>query len=308
MKTCKEIRIKKIKVYLYIFLKGALMGAADLIPGVSGGTMALMTGIYDRFINALASLRPSLLFMLYKQGVSNGLSVCWKRIDGTFLFFLALGILTSVFSLGYWVVYAMNKWEVQIWSFFMGLILVSCFVLIRQSFSGTIIQIVLLISGICLAISLSYLPELNYRTDSYVFFFGGVVAICAMLLPGISGSFILLIIGLYEPVLKALVDFELVHLTFFILGCFFGLICFSRFFAWMLSHYQNGTMIFLIGLMLGSLNILWPWKVMKDNVFPSTYYFITGKPAVVSYSVLFFVVGAMFIFVVHFLNTKRQHG
>ena len=238
------------------FLKGMAMGAADIVPGVSGGTIALLTGIYERLIGAIKSVGWDTLVMLKQKGIK----AAWQQIDGTFLLSILTGALTSIILLSKVLHYLIEHHPIVLWSFFFGLVLASVVYVAKQVTSWKPVHGIWLVLGTCIAalISLSSASEINVSALSL--FIAGAIAICAMILPGISGSFILLLMGMYAPVLTAVKSFDLVSISIFAGGCLIGIMLFSRFLSWVLQHFHNATMALLSGFMLGALVKLWPWK------------------------------------------------
>ncbi|MFO7703637.1 MAG: DUF368 domain-containing protein [Halopseudomonas sp.] len=273
-----------------VFLKGMAMGAADVVPGVSGGTIAFISGIYDRLLAAIASCTPGKLVWLGKGRFRE----TWQAIDGAFLFTLLAGILTSIASLARLVSYLLANHGVLIWSFFFGLILVSVWLVGQQIKRWNGWTIGAFVLGGLFAYLITVAVPLQLPSTPMMIFLAGAIAICAMILPGISGSFILLLLGLYGAVLGAVKDFNLGLISVFALGCIAGLLSFSRLLSWLLKHARNITLAFLTGLLVGSLNKVWPWKevlswrensqgertpMLETNLLPQHYQAVTGEPA-----------------------------
>ncbi|WP_230460457.1 DUF368 domain-containing protein [Sansalvadorimonas verongulae] len=266
------------------------MGAADVVPGVSGGTIAFITGIYDQLLDSLKQCGPGALKVL----INDGIAACWKHINGTFLVTLFAGILTSVFTLARVITWALEHHPIPVWSFFFGLVLVSAWHIGRQ-IRWTPMAAVTLIVGAGLAwIIAGGVPAAGHDASLPEFFLVGALAICAMILPGISGSFILLLLGYYAPVMLAVKGLNIPVLVVLAAGCVVGLLLFSRFLSWLLVKVRVPTFGFLVGLMLGSLNKLWPWKevlttridskgelvpLLQHNVSPDTYAQLNGVSA-----------------------------
>ncbi|MDY6828437.1 MAG: DUF368 domain-containing protein [Pseudomonadota bacterium] len=239
-----------------IYLRGLAMGAADLVPGVSGGTVALITGIYEDLVGALSRIGPGLLWAWRHQGFV----ACWKQANAGFLLVLGLGILTSVVSLSRVIVWALEQHPIPVWSFFFGLIAASGLLLggrVGRWSQGAFWSAV---AGALAGYLLTSL-EPSAASPSLLFVLsGGAAAITAMILPGISGSFILLVLGLYHEVLRALHEWDLGFLATFSAGCILGLMLFSRVLNWLLHHRRNATLAALTGVLLGSLHQVWPWR------------------------------------------------
>lgn len=248
-----------------IFLRGLAMGAADVVPGVSGGTVALITGIYERLINSLSAFNLNLLQMILKGRVADG----WRHIDGNFLLLLFAGIATSLFSLAKLITAALESHPHELYGFFMGLILASSIVLARDIQPWRPVCWGTLLSGLLLMLLVSELRPASPDVGPLLLFGAGAIAICAMILPGISGSFLLLIMGVYPEVLEAVESLDVITLLIFAFGCGVGLLSFVRLLSWLLSHYRLSLMSFLVGVLLGSLKVLWPWQAQGQVEVPS---------------------------------------
>ncbi len=239
-----------------VFLRGMLMGAADIVPGVSGGTMAFITGIYDTL---LASIRAFDLIFLGKL-VRLDITGAWQHVNGAFLLALLAGIATSIFSLAQIVSWLLEHHPVPLWAFFFGLILASAIVLLREVQHWSALIVTSLVVGVAVALFIALSPVVNLDIGLAGVFLAGFVAICAMILPGISGSFILVLLGMYSTVLLAIKSFDLLFILVFVLGAGCGLLCFSRLLHWLLHRFRRPTMALLTGFLFGSLLVVWPWK------------------------------------------------
>jgi putative membrane protein len=232
------------------------MGAADIVPGVSGGTIAFITGIYDRLLGAINSVNFSVLKTLKSQG----LVVAWKQIDGTFLLALFVGIISSILILSKPILFLLENQPVLIWSFFFGLVLASVWLVGRQIKDFSITNITIFALAAIVAYWITTLDVLQGSNNLIYIFLAGTIAICAMILPGISGAFILLILGVYQIVINAIHERDIKMIAVFGLGCIVGLLSFSRLLKWLLSNKRAQTLAMLTGFLLGSLNKIWPWK------------------------------------------------
>ena len=232
------------------------MGAADIVPGVSGGTIAFITGIYDRLLGAINSINFSVLKTLKNEG----LGAAWKQIDGAFLLALFLGMVTSIVLLSAPITYLLQNHPVLIWSFFFGLVLASIWLVGKQIKSYNISNTILFLAGASLAYWITTLDVLQGSDNLIYIFFSATIAICAMILPGVSGAFILLVLGVYQIVINAIHDRDIKMLAVFGLGCAVGLLSFSRLLKWLLNNKRTQTLAVLTGFLLGSLNKIWPWK------------------------------------------------
>ena len=241
-----------------IFARGLAMGAADIVPGVSGGTIALITGIYDRLIAAIVAADTSALQML----IRGRWAALWHRLDGAFLSTLLAGILTAIFSMASLIHWLLETHPQPLWAFFSGLILISGMFLLRDEVVLNGLGRVLVFAvGVGLAVGIALMPPVSMLSGLVGFFLAGSIAICAMILPGISGSFVLLLVGMYAPVLAAVRGFQATELVVFALGCAAGLLSFARLLDRLLRAYRSMAMAFLCGVLLGSLVAVWPWRV-----------------------------------------------
>ncbi len=248
---------------LGVYLRGLAMGAADIVPGVSGGTVALITGIYDRLVAAIAAFDLGLLPLL-RQGRWRDI---WVAIDGLFLVCLLMGIATAVVTLANVIHGLMAYYPLPLWSFFFGLVLASAVVLRAGECPGTrAVEWVWLLVGVVVAALIGLSPQVAFFEGSLGFLLAGSLAICAMILPGISGSFILLLIGMYAPVIGALTGMQFDLIAVFAVGCVLGLLLFSRLLNWVLNTARRITMATLSGFLLGSLVTLWPWQQVVTTV------------------------------------------
>lgn len=244
---------------IWNFVKGMAMGAADIVPGVSGGTIALVTGIYERLINGIKSVGWDTLVTLKGQGIK----AAWQQMDGTFLISVLLGAATSLVLMSRILHFLIEEQPIMLWSFFFGLVLASAVYVAKQIKNWTLIRAMLLMAGTAFAALISISPSVQLDVTSPIsLFFAGSIAICAMILPGISGSFILLLLGMYGHMIGVLKSFEWVSMGIFAGGCLVGIMVFSRFLAWQLKHHHDSTMALLTGFMLGALLKLWPWKTV----------------------------------------------
>ncbi len=276
--------------YISVYFKGMAMGAADIVPGVSGGTIAFISGIYDRLIDAIAACSPDKLVWLARGRFRE----TWQAVDGAFLFTLLAGIVTSILSLARLISYLLDEHPEPLWSFFFGLIVASVLLVGREIERWNAGSMAAFLAGTAFAYLVTVAVPIQLPVTMLTLFFGAAVAICAMILPGISGSFILLLLGLYAGVLEAVRNLDFALLGVFMLGCIGGLLSFARLLSWLLDYARNITLAFLTGLLLGSLNKVWPWKetvtwrqdshgemvpLIQANVGPLQYEQLTGSPS-----------------------------
>jgi len=248
---------RKLIDYIVITLKGIAMGAADVVPGVSGGTIAFISGIYEELLASISSIKFSTLKLLKNEGIK----AVWKAVNGNFLAALMLGIFISIVSLAKLISWLIENKPIMVWAFFFGLVLASILFVGKQIKKWNIITMVVFLLGALIAFYITTLqPMISENTSPLFLFFAGALAICAMILPGISGAFILVLLGAYKPVLDAVHyrDFKIILLIAF--GAVVGLLSFSKILKWLFNHYKNYTLAALTGFILGSLNKIWPWK------------------------------------------------
>jgi putative membrane protein len=247
---------RKIKDYVLIALKGMGMGAADVVPGVSGGTIAFITGIYEELINTIKSVNLSSIKLLLQFKLKD----FWKAINGNFLLALISGIVISFLSLAKLIKYLLEQEPILIWSFFFGLIVASAIVIARKITEWKARTIIALIIGTAIAYMITEVTPAESPTSYWFLFISGALAICAMILPGISGAFILVLLGSYNYILSSLSSFKIDVIAVVAMGAGIGILSFSHLLSWLLRKYHNMTIGLLSGFMIGSLNKVWPWK------------------------------------------------
>jgi len=299
--------------YFVLLLKGMAMGAADVVPGVSGGTIAFISGIYEELLETINSVNLGALKTLKKEGVK----AAWKSINGNFIVTLILGIGISISSLAKLISYLLEAHPILIWSFFFGLVLASIVYVGKQVKSWNIGTVVSLIIGTGLAFWVTVLPPMTNSNELWFIFVSGMIAICAMILPGISGSFILLLMGSYQAVLGAVKDKDLLTIGVFMAGAIIGLLSFSKVLKWMFAKYHDLTIAVLTGFLIGSLNKLWPWKetistrvnshgemvpFIQENTLPVDL----GDTPPIIIALLFCVLGAAIIFGMEIVSKKMK--
>tara|TARA_R110001592_G_scaffold7190_1_gene40534 strand:- start:1190 stop:2107 length:918 start_codon:yes stop_codon:yes gene_type:complete len=285
-----------VKFEYWVFIKGMLMGAADIVPGVSGGTVAFITGIYERLLNALKMLLPAFFTFIKSKQLKRFI----EETDLMFLITLFSGILVSVASLAKIISYLMVHYPIPLWSGFFGLILASVFVVAKDVKQWSFILVVCLLLGVLVALGITQLSPASIEKSPLTIFFSGMLAICAMVLPGISGSFILVILGSYSWVLDAIKHFEWSTLGIFGAGCLIGLLSIANALSWAFGKYKDKTLAILTGFMLGAMVKVWPWKevisyrensggvlipLIEEPIMPSTFEAITGGDAQIIFAV-----------------------
>ncbi|WP_437396780.1 DUF368 domain-containing protein [Flagellimonas lutimaris] len=255
------MQARRILDYVFITLKGMAMGAADVVPGVSGGTIAFISGIYEELITSINNIDFSLISILRKDGIK----AVWHKVNGNFLLALFLGIFISVLSLAKFLSWLLENEPILLWSFFFGLVVASIFFVGKEISKWTMGTVMVLILGAALAFFITELPVSDNADSLPYLFLSGALAICAMILPGISGAFILVLLGSYKTILDAVHERDIKIIITVGIGAVFGLLSFARLLKWMFSHYKNITLALLTGFILGSLNKIWPWKEVLET-------------------------------------------
>lgn len=289
-----------------IFLRGLAMGAADIVPGVSGGTIAFITGIYVRLLSAISGF-PGAFFGELLKGRVNAF---WRRADGNFLVLLFGGILVSIATLAGLIRYALEAYPVYLWSFFFGLIVASAWHIGKEVPRWTLAKFAVLVAGALIAWWITELSPGQATVNNFTILGAGALAICAMILPGISGSFILLMLGMYGPVLQAVNELQLDRLALFMTGCVIGLLSIARVLSWAFSRYRDLMLALLTGFMVGALNKVWPWKeviswrtnshgelvpLQEANLSPMSFTDITGEPAHLMTAIIIAIAGLVLV-------------
>jgi putative membrane protein len=296
------------------------MGAADVIPGVSGGTVAFITGIYEELIYSIRAFDLNALKLLGSFQVR----AFWKKVNGSFLLVVLAGIVTSLITVAKVMGSLLERNPISIWSFFFGLILVSSPLILRNIKQWNYLTIMFFAVGISLAYIITTLPPAEISDNLFFVFLAGALAVCAIILPGISMAFALLLLGKYEFVVGAIVNFDMPVIIVFVLGCLAGLAIFSHFLGWLLDKFRFSTLAFLAGFMVGSLNKVWPWKeviafridlngiqvpAFDKNIWPGKYFEITGHDPQLFYAILFAAVGVFLVVAIEktaaFLRSKN---
>ena len=295
---------RRIKDYAVLTLKGMAMGAADVVPGVSGGTIAFIAGIYDELINSIKSINMHSLKLLF----TGKIAAFWKAVNGNFLFALLLGIAISVFSLAKLITYLLLNEPVLVWSFFFGLVLASTWFVTKDIKGWNWKTVAGFVGGAVLAYYITVATPAVTSTNLMFIFLCGAIAICAMILPGISGSFILVLLGKYFYVMEAVKTLDLVVLGVFAFGAALGITSFSRVLSYALKNFRNITLSVLSGFMLGSLNKVWPWKeveklvsdghevMIEHNIAPNTE---------VAEAVVLMLIGFILVYVLEKISAKK---
>ena len=300
---------------MLLFLKGMGMGGADVVPGVSGGTIAFITGIYEELLDSIKSFDLEALKLLKEFRLAD----FWQKINGNFLLVLFAGIGVSVLTISELIGTLLKDHPIQLWSFFFGLIIISAILVARTIKSWNYRVVLFLIAGTILAYFVTSFSPAKTSTSYPFIFLSGAVAICAMILPGISGSFILLILGKYEFIINAVTERKLGIIIVFAAGCAIGLLSFARLLSWALKRWHDIMVAFLSGFMIGSLNKIWPWKrtletyvdrhdevkpLVQENVSPQAFESTIGDPHLTE--AILFSLGAVVVVFLIDLIARRQ--
>ncbi len=322
---CPSENSERMRGNFKIAVIGLLMGAAEVVPGVSGGTIAFISGIYERLLLALRQLTPALVLVLRREG----LATLWRQIDGQFLLLLFAGMVVSIVVFASGISYLMQHQPIALWAFFCGLVIASTWVMSRQMTSFGLNLLLLVCIGAVTGIVITGVVPIALPPTPLFLFLGGALAVCAWILPGISGSFILLILGLYGIVIEAIKTLDLMVLGIVASGCAFGLVCFAQVLTRLFKHARDGTLAVLTGFMLGSLVKLWPWKetlayqlgadghnipLVQEPVLPATYVLLTGTDPQIELALMAMVAGCIAVIMLDWLATAgtghddQQHG
>ena len=295
--------------FVSIVLKGMAMGAANVIPGVSGGTIALITGVFERLINALKSFDIKAVKLLF-TGKLNDFA---RYIDLYFLLALFSGVGIAIVSLARLFEFLFVNYPVYIWAFFFGLVLASVYYVAKTVKSWTVSAVISFIAGTAIAMTITFLKPGTENDSVMYLLLCGVIAVCSMILPGLSGSFVLLLMGNYKLVMvDAINDVNLSVLLPVVIGAVGGLILFSHFLSWLLKKYHNQTIALLSGFILGSLGILWPWKEALTQTFGEKTkiigydWHIPRMNSEFYFAVLYIALGILIIVVTEYLAGKGK--
>jgi len=314
--------MKNNSSFITLALKGMAMGIAEVIPGVSGGTIAFITGIYEKLLDTIKAFQPSLIGTFKEAGISG----VWSAINGTFLVTLLGGMATGVIVGVFGVTHLLETYPEMLWAFFFGLIISSAIFIGKQVQGWGLTEIIALVAGTAMAYYITVASPAQGNEALWFVFLSGAIAISALILPGISGSFILLLMGMYSFVLPtvktALKTFDTESLLIvgtFAAGCLVGLMTFSRVLSWTFKNYKNPTLALLTGFMLGSLNKLWPWRnvlstrinskgkevpFIEESVLPGNY---DGEPFLVAV-VICMIIGFLSVFLIEKLGSKTTEN
>ena len=297
----------KFSRYIVLALKGCAMGMADVVPGVSGGTIAFISGIYEELLDSIRSVDATALRLLLRFRLAE----FWRHINGRFLLPVLLGIAVAIFSLARLMTYLLTNHPIAIWSFFFGLIVASALLVARQIGRWDWRTVLAFAVGAAAAWWITVATPAETPDDGWVVMLSGAIALCAMILPGISGAFILLLLGKYQYIMHAVGEFDIPVIAVFVIGAAAGIISFSHLLSWLLKHWHDVTVAVLMGFMVGSLNKVWPWKetvetyldshgvaqpLVQNNIAPGTFEQLTGQPSLLVQAILLGIVGFLVIY------------
>ncbi|MBR2217674.1 MAG: DUF368 domain-containing protein [Alistipes sp.] len=297
----------KFSRYIVLALKGCAMGMADVVPGVSGGTIAFISGIYEELLDSIRSVDATALRLLLRFRLAE----FWRHINGRFLLPVLLGIAVAIFSLARLMTYLLTNHPIAIWSFFFGLIVASALLVARQIGRWEWRTVLAFAVGAAAAWWITVATPAETPDDWWFVMLSGAIAICAMILPGISGAFILLLLGKYQYIMHAVGEFDIPVIAVFVIGAAAGIISFSHLLSWLLKHWHDVTVAVLMGFMVGSLNKVWPWKetvetyldshgvaqpLVQNNIAPGTFEQLTGQPSLLVQAILLGIVGFLVIY------------
>ena len=297
----------KFSRYIVLALKGCAMGMADVVPGVSGGTIAFISGIYEELLDSIRSVDATALRLLLRFRLAE----FWRHINGRFLLPVLLGIAVAIFSLARLMTYLLTNQPIAIWSFFFGLIVASALLVARQIGRWDWRTVLAFAVGAAAAWWITVATPAETPDDWWFVMLSGAIAICAMILPGISGAFILLLLGKYQYIMHAVGEFDIPVIAVFVIGAAAGIISFSHLLSWLLKHWHDVTVAVLMGFMVGSLIKVWPWKetvetyldshgvaqpLVQNNIAPGTFEQLTGQPSLLVQAILLGIVGFLVIY------------
>jgi putative membrane protein len=270
--------------HLRVFFCGILMGIADAIPGISGGTIALLLGIYEELIGSISNFNINLFRNLKKKGIK----YCWNKINGNFLLSLITGVLLSLVSFVKIFSILIEKYPLFIWSFFLGLILATLFVINRNIKKWDISNFILIFIFAFLTILPSIInPSISENINLFYILICGIIASSAMILPGISGSLILVILGVYTLIINALNNLEYNIILVFLIGCLIGIINFSKIIKWLFNNYRDYTFSIMLGLVIGSIYTVWPWRKSFTDHVTNEYIFLSVIITIIGFAVIY---------------------
>ena len=304
--------------YLMVGIKGCAMGMADVVPGVSGGTIAFISGIYEELLGSIKSIDLEAIKMLF----TGKFRALWKKINGNFLFSLIAGIGVAILSMARVMTYMLENHPIITWSFFFGLIIASALMVAREVKHWSVASIITMIVGIVVSYWITVVSPATTPNDWWFVMLSGAIAICAMILPGISGAFILLLMGKYAYIMEAVTELNIGVLALFAVGAVAGIVSFSHVLSWLLAKWHDATVTLLMGFMIGSLNKVWPWKqtletyldshgveqpLVQANVSPAQFEVLGGESHLVL-AIVSCVLGFALIYIIELIGKHSRAG
>lgn len=309
LKNIHLIKFIKVKQIIALVFKGMAMGAANVVPGVSGGTIALITGIFERLINAIKSFDTTAFKLLFTGKIKEFI----EYVDFWFLVYVFAGVGIAILSIARLFEYLFENYPIYIWSYFFGLVLASVYFVGKTVKKWNASVIVAFVVGTAMAIAISVLNPASENSGFVYLMLCGVVAVCSMILPGLSGSFVLILMGNYQLVMiNAVNNLDFKVLSPVVLGAGIGLIAFSHLLSWLLKKYHNQTISTLTGFILGSLGILWPWKTTIEESFGDKVktvgydWFLPEVDGQFALALLFIALGVITIWATEAFGSKMQ--
>ncbi|MFR9554547.1 MAG: DUF368 domain-containing protein [Rikenellaceae bacterium] len=308
---------RSAKEYIQILLKACAMGAADVVPGVSGGTIAFISGIYEELIGSIKSIDLEAIKLLLGLRFKD----FWLKVNGNFLLAVVAGVALSILSLAKVMTYCLEHHPILIWSYFFGLIIASAIIIFREIKHFNLLSALSITVGAAVAYSITVLSPAQTPDYWWFILLSGSIAICAMIMPGISGSFILLLMGKYQYILGALSEVNIPVILLFVGGAAVGIICFSHLLSWLLRSHHTATVSLLTGFMIGSLNKVWPWKetiqttlnshgevipLVERNVSPAQFEALSSTPSHLLLAVAMAVVGFLTIYIIERIGKRKR--
>lgn len=309
--------MKSVREVLQLISIGLIMGAAEVVPGVSGGTIAFISGIYERLVGSIQQFTPYILVKIKNKGIK----AVWADVDASFLLILFLSMGISILLFASWVSYLLHSQPIAIWSFFFGLVIASSGIVFREITSFGLATGLAIAVGISIGLVVTQIVPLGLAPTPLMLFLGGAVAICAWILPGLSGSFILLILGLYTFVIDAINSLDIINLAYIAAGAAIGLVSFAQVLTRLFAHHRNKTLAVLTGFMLGSLAKLWPWKstisyqikpdgsqipLVQEPVMPGVYTQLTGQDADILLAIFCALLGGVLVLALDWVAGKND--
>lgn len=309
--------MKRFRAVLHLVTIGLVMGAAEVVPGVSGGTIAFISGIYEKLVGSIRQFTPYLFVRLKNKGIK----ALWHDVGGSFLLILFSSMGVSILLFASSVSYLLHDQPIAIWSFFFGLVIASSIILFREISTFNLDTGLAIAVGVATGVVVTQLAPVDLTPSPIILFIAGAVAICAWILPGLSGSFILLILGLYTFMIDAIKSLDVINLTFFATGAAIGLVCFSQVISRLFARHRNETLAVLTGFMLGSLAKLWPWKstisyqikadgtqipLVQEPVLPTEYALLTGLDADIAIALCCALIGGVLVLLLDWVAGKNN--